>query len=72
MTPKEKLPTKENNFFDELTDSMSKHAELSMLDHFAGLAMQAFEARGNYKDIAKYSYDLAEAMIEERRKRHGV
>ena len=48
---------------------------MTLLDHFAGLAMQAMASFGTTEDIAKAakeyaeaSYTLAEAMIAEKRR----
>jgi hypothetical protein len=48
---------------------------MSLMDHFAGLAMQGFIASDNGEGrlredvIANWSYDLAEVMLKERMKR---
>ena len=44
---------------------------MTLLDHFAGLAMQACIARGddcNRPGIAEWSYAMADAMLKERDK----
>lgn len=46
---------------------------MSLLDHFAGLAMQGMVAHDNpkelyYRTIAAYAYLIARAMLEERAK----
>jgi len=46
-----------------------QHEGMTLLDHFAGLAMQAYIARGddtNRPGIAEWSYTMAEAMLKER------
>jgi hypothetical protein len=46
-----------------------QHEGMTLLDHFAGLAMQACLARGddtNRPGIAEWSYTMAEAMLKER------
>jgi hypothetical protein len=46
-----------------------QHEGMTLLDHFAGLAMQACLARGddsNRPGIAEWSYSMAEAMLKER------
>jgi hypothetical protein len=48
---------------------------MTLLDHFAGLAMQACLARGddsNRPGIAEWSYSMAEAMLKERAKYEQV
>lgn len=46
-----------------------QHEGMTLLDHFAGLAMQAYIARGVRIDntaFAKYAYSTADAMLKER------
>ena len=48
-----------------------QHEGMTLLDHFAGLAMQACLARGddsNRPGIAEWSYSMAEAILKERAK----
>lgn len=44
---------------------------ISLLDHFAGLAMNGFLAKygneGEYPTLARMSYDVAKAMLEARK-----
>ena len=45
---------------------------MTLLDHFAGLVISsAYNAEPTYKKIAKEAYDVAEAMIAEKRRREG-
>ena len=42
---------------------------ITMREHYAGLAMQAFLPRGHTaEDTAKYSFAMANAMLQERNK----
>lgn len=53
------------------TDTMIGGEGLTLLDHFAVLAMQSYIINDNGtsdEQIAKYSYSIAATMLEERQK----
>jgi len=61
---------------DEAYESVKNHAGKTLLDDFAGLAMQSMlryfvqtESTLTFEDMAKTSYNAAEAMVKEKRKR---
>jgi len=46
-----------------------QHEGMTLLDHFAGLAMQAYIARGDgvgASTFAKWAYSMADSMLKER------
>ena len=50
------------------------HGGITVLDWFAGRVLQGTLAgryRGSVEDFVKEAYDLAEAMLKERAKRHA-
>ena len=42
--------------------------DMTMRDHFAGLAMQKMLGSGDYQTIAECAYAMADAMLKEREK----
>lgn len=79
LVNREQYISEEKEYFEESVDSISKKCRLSLLDHFAGLAMQGELAsqsdilgawHNDYARLAEHSYNIAQSMIEERRKRH--
>jgi len=68
---KELLSQPEQKLREELREGLRE--EISLRDHFAGLAMQGFLAADyndwDYEKLALTSYEQADAMIAEREKR---
>ncbi len=53
------------------------HCGMTLRDWFAGQAMQGMSANGDFSDsdyaeVAKWSYEQADAMLAERKKQHGT
>ena len=62
----------------DATDGRTHDGGMTLLDHFAGLAMSSISARLTSADVidhgdlvSRAAYHLAEAMIAEKRRREG-
>jgi len=50
-------------------DLFAAHAMQTLVDAFASAAGQGLDPKLEYEDVAKWSFDLADAMMAERQKR---
>lgn len=74
MWVKEKLDERDNQILGLVAEKSKQQEKLTLRDHFASLVMQRLlvvYSAPAYKDAAKLSYQIADAMLKAREVNNG-